>query len=332
LNPPEKRIDDYELDENEPTISIARNISPYLIDGTDNAVTNRTKPLCNVPEMKIGNKPIDDGNYLFTCDEREAFLAKEPAAAGLFRRWFGSDEFINGYNRWCLWLGDVPPAELRVMPESLKRIEAVRDYRLRSKSKPTRDLATTPTRFHVENMPTGSFLVVPKVSSERRAYIPIGFMSPPALFSDLVFLIPNATLYHFGVLSSAMHMTWVRQVCGRLESRYRYSSKLVYNNYPWPQEITERQQSQVSESAQAVLDTRLGFGSSTLADLYDPLTMPAALADAHHKLNVAVDRCYRSQPFTSDRQRFEFLFALYERMTAPLTANIGRTRRRSRGS
>jgi hypothetical protein len=328
-NPPNKRIYDYELDETQPAITTARNISPYLIEGSDNAVTNRSKPLCDVPEIGIGNKPIDDGNYLFTPDEKDAFIAKEPAAARFFRKWYGSIEFLNGYHRWCLWLGDCSPDQLRHMPECLKRVEAVREFRLSSKSKPTQMLAMAPTRFHVENMPAGSYLVVPKVSSERRAYIPIGFMAPPTLASDLVFLIPNATTYHFGILSSTMHMAWVRQVCGRLKSDYRYSNKLVYNNYPWPQQATDKQKSRVEECAQAVLDARLKFPGATLADLYDPLTMPPALADAHQQLDTAVDRCYRSQPFTSERQRVEYLFALYETLTAPLTAPAKKPRKRN---
>jgi hypothetical protein len=181
-------------------------------------------------------------------------------------------------------------------------------------------LAETPTRFHVENMPKRSFLLIPKVSSERRRYIPMGFMSPRTLVSDLVFVFPEATRFHFGVLSSAMHMAWVRQVCGRLESRYRYSAKLVYNNDPWPQTLTPKQCSAVEAGAQAVLDARAEYlkTGTTLAVLYDPLSMPAKLVKAHALLDRAVDRCYRRQPFTNERQRVEFLFALYERLATPL--------------
>ena len=220
-----KLIYDYEGEM--PTVITAKNISPYLVEGSDLAITNRSTPLCEVPEMGIGNKPIDGGNYLFTPEEKAAFLKEEPAAKELFRRWIGSEEFINGIERWCLCLGDCPPEKLRVMPHAMARVEAVRKLRLASKSAPTRKIAETPTRFHVENMPKRTYLIVPEVSSEKRQFIPIGFLKPDVLSSNLVKIIPNATPFHFGILSSTMHMAWVRQVCGRLESRYRYSNKLV---------------------------------------------------------------------------------------------------------
>ena len=310
-----RAIYDYETEN--ATITPARNISPYLIEGPDLAITNRSEPICDVPEMGIGNKPIDDGNYLFTPEEKAAFLKVEPTAKKYFRRWIGSDEFINGIERWCLWLGDCSPSELRQMPHAMERVDAVRTFRLASKSAPTRRIAETPTRFHVENMPKRDFLIVPEVSSERRKYIPIGFMQPEILCSNLVKIIPNATLFQFGVLTSAMHMAWVRQIAGRLESRYRYSANLVYNNFPWP-EPTAKQRAAVEAAAQAVLDARKKFPDSTLADLYDPLAMPPALVKAHAALDRAVDLCYRPQPFDNDRQRVEHLFALYEKLTAPL--------------
>jgi hypothetical protein len=204
------------------------------------------------------------------------------------------------------------------MPEALKRVEGVRKFRLASKSAPTRKIAVTPRRFHVENMPERDYLLIPKVSSERRRYIPIGFISPAVLASDLVFIFPNANLYHFGILTSQMHMAWVRQVCGRLKSDYRYSAKLVYNNFPWPERFADKQRAAVEAAAQAVLDARAKYPASTLADLYDPLTMPGPLLKAHQALDRAVDRCYRKEPFTSDRQRVEHLFELYEKLTAPL--------------
>ncbi|MFI5381407.1 MAG: class I SAM-dependent DNA methyltransferase [Tepidisphaerales bacterium] len=327
-----KIIYDYQDDPEHAQSATVRNISPYLVEGPNVAILNRTKPLCAVPEIGIGNKPIDDGNYLFTTEEKDAFVAIEPAAREFFHPWYGSDEFINGWQRWCLWLGECAPETLRAMPECMKRVDAVREFRKKSKSKPTQALAKKPTRFHVENMPDGPFLVVPKVSSERRPYIPIGFMSPPALVSDLVFVIPFASSFHFGILSSTMHMAWVRQVCGRLKSDYRYSNKLVYNNYPWPQDATDKQTARVESAAQAVLDARARFSGSTLADLYDPLSMPADLSKAHAELDRAVDACYRPQPFISERQRVEYLFNLYERLTAPLAAQLGKTRRKERGN
>lgn len=312
-------------------VTEVKNISPYLVEGGDLAVVNRSKPLCDAPQMGIGNKPIDDGNYLFTPEEKAAFLKQEPGAREFFRRWVGSVEFINGIERWCLWLGDCPPSRLREMPRALERVERVRNFRLASKSAPTQKLAATPTRFHVENFPKRTFLVVPEVSSEKRPFIPIGFVSPRILCSNLVKIIPDATPYHFGILSSLMHMAWVRQVCGRLKSDYRYSSKLVYNNFPWP-EPNAKQRERVEEKARAVLAAREPHlpprGQSTLADLYDPLTMPPALLKAHTELDRAVEKCYRSEPFHSDRERVEWLFALYEKLANPLLPATSGPKRR----
>ncbi len=299
------------------TASTARNINPYLCDGPDVVLQNRSKPLCDVPEIGIGNKPIDGGHYLFTDEEKAEFLKIEPAAAEFFRPWIGSDEFINGWQRWCLWLGDCPPQKLREMPEAMKRVQAVHDLRLASKSPPTQKLAKTPTRFHVENMPAENFLLVPGVSSENRPYIPIGFMTPETICSNLVNIVPNATLYHFGVLTSAMHMAWMRQVAGRLKSDYRYSNKLVYNNFPWPEKIADERKAEIERLAQAVLDKRARHleKGATLADLYDPVTMPPGLAKAHAALDRAVDRAYRSAPFETERARVEHLFARYQALT-----------------
>lgn len=320
-----KRLYDYESDPANPTVTTVRNISPYLIEGGDVALDNISKPLCAVPEMAIGNKPIDGGLYLFTDDEKDDFLATEPGAAKWFRKWIGSDEFINGWHRWCLLLRDCPPHELRAMPKAMQIVEEVREFRKASKSAPTRKLAATPTRFHVENFPTGPFLVVPKVSSERRPYIPIGFLTPKTICSDLVFIVRDAELWHFGVLSSAIHMAWMRQVAGRLESRYRYSTGLVYNNFPWPQ-ASEAQRAAVEKAAALVLEARAKFPNSTLADLYDPVTMPPVLAKAHADLDRAVDRCYRREPFPNDRVRVEHLFALYEQLLAAEAAKPAKRR------
>jgi hypothetical protein len=324
-----KRIYEYERDGEKATVSIASNISPYLVEGPDRAIVNRASPLCGVPEIGIGNKPIDDGNYLFTPKEKAEFLKLEPAGKEFFRRWIGSEEFINGIERWCLWLGDCPPPKLRKMPHAMARVEAVRNFRRASKSAPTRAIADKPTRFHVENMPSHSYLVIPEVSSERRKYVPIGFVRPDVLASSLVRIFPNATLYHFGVLSSEMHMAWMRQVGGRLESRYRYSAKLVYNNFPWPEAPSAKQRAGIEDAAQAVLDAREESPDATLADLYDPLAMPPALVKAHADLDRAVDRSYRPQPFESDRQRVEHLFALYEKLTAPLLPAGKKARRKA---
>lgn len=321
-----RKLYDYDTLRGEPAMSLVASINPYLVDGPIVTVTNRSKPLCDVPEIGIGNKPIDDGNYLFTDKERAAFLKEEPASRPYFRRWYGSDEFINNRPRWCLWLGDCPPNLLRKMPKVMQRIKAVRELRLRSKSTPTQKLANYPTRFHVENMPTKRYLVIPEVSSERRRYIPMGYLTPKVLCSNLVKLMPGAKLYHFGVLSSTMHMAWVRYVAGRLKSDYRYSAKLVYNNYPWPQDVSAAKTKAVETAAQRVLDIRAKYAEASLADLYDPNSMPGDLQKAHNKLDQAVDRCYRTAPFVSERARVEFLFELYQKLTQPLLAKKPRGR------
>jgi hypothetical protein len=317
-NQRQRKLFEYDSLNSEPALRVVANISPYLIDGPSLAVTNRQRPLCDVPEIGIGNKPIDDGKFLFTDVEKQAFVRSESSSRKFFRRWYGADEFLNGNPRWCLWLRDCSPRELREMPRVLERVEAVKDFRARSKSAPTRKLAEFPTRFHVENTPSRQYLVIPKVSSERRRFIPIAFMSPKVLCSDLLFIFPNARRFHFGVLSSTMHMAWVRLVAGRLKSDFRYSAKLVYNNFPWPQEVSEAKNRAVEDTAQEVLDARDAHPDATLADLYDPLSMPAHLAKAHARLDRAVDRCYRSQPFANERNRVEFLFGLYQRLTTPL--------------
>ncbi|HPB32505.1 MAG TPA: class I SAM-dependent DNA methyltransferase, partial [Candidatus Sumerlaeota bacterium] len=317
---PGKTIYEYDTLNGNPSAIAVINIAPYLIEGANITINNRSKPICNAPEIGIGNKPIDGGNYLFETQEKDDFVMKEPGAATYFRPWIGSEEFLHGKHRWCLWLGDASPQEIARLPECKKRIQAVQQFRFSSKSAPTRKLAETPRRFHVENFPKGEYLVLPEVSSEKRPYIPIGYLSPPTLCSNLVKIIPNANIYHFGILTSAMHMAWVRQVCGRLESRYRYSAKLVYNNYPWPVDATAEQREKVAECARDVLDVRQDYltKGATLADLYDPLTMPPPLLMAHHALDRAVDRCYRPRKFNSERERVEFLFGLYEKITTPL--------------
>jgi len=275
------------------------------------SVRNRSRPICDVPPIGIGNKPIDSGHYLFTPEEKQNFIAREPLAERWFRRWIGSREFINGIERWCLWLGDCPPDQLRRMPLCLERVQAVREFRLASKSAPTQKLAAAPTRFHVENIPGSEYLVIPKVSSERRLYVPIGYMSESVLSSDLVFVVRSASKYHFGVISSAMHMAWVRSVCGRLESRYRYSAGIVYNNFPWPTAASDAQRERIEACARGVLAARERYPDSTLADLYDPLTMPADLLKAHQALDRAVDSAYSRKKFVGDADRVALLFELY---------------------
>lgn len=270
---------------------VANNINGYLLDGENVFVESRSKPICNVPEIGIGNKPIDGGFYLFEKEEMEDFIKKEPSSKKYFRPWYGSREFINQKPRYCLWLGECTPAELKAMPHCMERVKAVREYRLASPSAGTVKLADKPTRFHVENMPKGNYIVIPKVSSENRKYVPMGLMSPDMLCSDLVFIVPNATAYHLGVLTSNAHMAWMRAVCGRLEMRYRYSKDIVYNNFPWPAP-TEQQKAKIEQTAQAILDARALYPDSSLADLYDDLTMPPELRKAHQANDRAVMDAY----------------------------------------
>lgn len=270
---------------------IVQNINGYLLDADNVFVESRSKPICDVPEIGIGNKPIDGGNYLFTKEEMEQFINDEPQSQQYFKPWYGSQEFINRCPRYCLWLGDCSPNELRKMPACMRRVEAVREMRLSSKSAGTVKLADKPTRFHVENMPTGTYVVIPEVSSERRKYIPMGFMTPDILCSNLVKIVPDATLYHFGILTSNVHMAWMRAVCGRLEMRYRYSKDIVYNNFPWPTP-TEAQKAKIEKTAQAILDARALYPDCSLADLYDEVTMPPELRRAHQANDKAVMQAY----------------------------------------
>lgn len=290
----------------------ASNINGYLVDAPNIAIESRSKPLCNVPEMGIGNKPIDDGNYLFKPDEMNEFIAKEPNSKKYFKRWYGADEFINGKIRYCLWLGDCSPNELRSMPECMKRIKAVREFRLASKSEGTRKIADKPTRFHVENMPNSDFILIPKVSTSERFYVPIGIMSNSVLTSDLVLIIPNATLADFAILTSSVHMEWMRAVCGRLGDGYRYSANIVYNNFPFAS-LDEKDKETLTATAQGILDARAEFGDCSLADLYNPLTMPANLRKAHEKNDQAVLKIYGIDKTATPSDIVKELFTRYEK-------------------
>jgi hypothetical protein len=285
-------------------------------------VEDRSKPLCKAPVLKIGNKPIDNGNYIFTDGEKDVFLAIKgnAGAAKYLHSFIGSVEFLNGGRRWILSLQGADPKDLKALPEVLKRIAAVRAFRAKSTDKGTQKLADTPTRFHVENFPKGRYLVVPKVSSERRPYLPLGFLDPNTLCSDLVFMATEATRYHFGVLSSTMHMAWMRTVCGRLESRYRYSAGIVYNCFPWPRDPTPKHVKAIEAAADAVFAARAKHPGNSLADLYDPDTMPPDLARAHAKLDKAVDATYAIESgqsvWSGDLERARFLLGLYQSLVA----------------
>ena len=294
------------------------NINGYLLDADNVFVESRSKPLCDVPQIGIGNQPIDDGNYLFEEDEMKEFIKAEPISKQYFHLWYGSREFINRVPRYCLWLGECSPAELRNMPQCLKRVENVRNYRLASNRTSTKKLAEKPTHFQTENMPTGNYIVIPEVSSERRKYIPMGFFTPDILCSNLVKIVSGVSLYQFGVLESNVHMAWTRVVCGRLKSDYRYSKDIVYNNFPWPTP-TEAQKARIEQTAQAILDARALYPDSSLADLYDEVTMPPELRKAHQQNDRAVMDAYGftkgTEARTSESACVAELLKLYQKLT-----------------
>lgn len=330
--PAQKRLFSYQTLQGDPVESKHRKLTAYLFDAgtvTDRhlVVSERSQPLCNVPRLVIGSKPIDGGHYILDEAERDELLAREPQAAPFIHPYIGSEEFLNGGMRWILALQEASPAQIRAMPSVKRRIDAVRQARLASGSIQTRNLAETPARYHVNVIPDESFLVIPKVSSERREYVPIGWLAPPTIPSDLVFVLLGASLWHFGILTSAMHMAWMRRIGGRLESRYRYSASLVYNAFPWP-EVTDATRANIHQLAQRVLDARNQHTDSTLADMYDRTAMPADLRRAHRALDAAVDRLYANRTFHGDADRVEHLFGRYERMIAPLAATPAPPRRR----
>lgn len=276
---------------NNGSIKKVSHISPYLTEADDILVETRNKPLCKVPKIAMGNQPIDNGCYLFNPEEKEAFIKKEPASEPYFRDWLDALGFINNKKKYCLWLGDCSPAELRKMPECMKIIKAVQEYRTKSNRVSTKKLAATPTRFQTENMPKGNYIVIPEVSSGNRRYVPIGFLDDKTLCSNKLRLMSNATLYHFGVLESNVHMAWLRTVCGYFGPSYQYSINIVYNNFPWPTP-TDEQKAKIEQTAQAILDARALYPDCSLADLYDELTMPVELRKAHQANDKAVMQAY----------------------------------------
>jgi hypothetical protein len=315
-----KYIYDYETVKSEPVEIKAKNINPYLIDFDDIIFPSRMKPLCNVPEMVFGSKPADDGNFIFTDEEKIEFLNKEPNAKKFIKPILSAKEFLNKEKRWCLWLKDVAPSEIKSLPEIFKRVENVREFRLKSRKLATVKLAEVPYLFAEIRQPKDDFILIPRVSSENRKYIPIAFLTKDYIVSDSCICLPNASHYIFGIITSLMHNAWMRQVCGRLKSDYRYSNKLVYNNFPFPEETSKEKIKRVEDEVSNVLKAREEFKNESLADLYDPIAMPKKLVDAHNKLDKAVDLCYRPQPFPTELSRLEFLFDLYKKYTSPMFA------------
>jgi hypothetical protein len=323
-----RKLWEHSGDSNDSTCTEVGNINPYLVEGPDILLQSRERPVSGVPEMVFGNMPNDNGNLILSEDERQDIIARDPRVMPYVKPLVSAKEYLHGIPRWCLWLVNAPPEIIRGSEELRTRVGKVRRFRIVSVRETTRELAKYPALFGEIRQPKSRYVLVPRHSSENRRYIPLSYFSPNHVVHDSCLFVPRATMYHFGVLSSAMHMAWVRQVCGRIKSDLRYSTRLVYNNFPWPHELTDAKRERVEEGAQAVLDAREQFPDSTLAGLYDPDAMPAPLRRAHERLDKAVDACYRRQPFTSERQRLEFLFGLYEQLIAPLTRT---TKHRGRG-
>ena len=344
--PDTKRVYDYDATGEPLGVTAVGNVSPYLRDGANQGLENRRMPIVPVPAIGVGNKPIDGGYYLFNTQERDAFVRDEPGSAVFFRRWLGSKEMLHDIERWVLWLGEAEPSELRGLPRVMQQMQHVAEYR-RGNIGPRKDpgkvpkkgrnadtvaMADQPRRFHVENIPAVRFLLIPRHYSQTYRYPPFALVDADrAMAGDACSVVADCSDFQLGVMISAMHAAWIEHVAGRIKSDYRYSGRLVYNNFPWPRP-TDAQKAAVEAAAQAVLDARDNHPGSTLADLYDPLTMPADLAAAHAALDRAVDRCYRPQPFPDERRRFEFLFAEWERLTAPLAAPPKKKRRSAKST
>ncbi|KRB29843.1 methylase [Mesorhizobium sp. Root695] len=344
---PEKRLFSYHDTDSNPDETLHKSLSPYLFDASRLAnrhlVVQRTRrPQGGVPTIRVGSKPVDGGYLIMSGPERAAFIQAEPDAAELVRPYVGSNEHINGGDRWILTLRGVGPNRLRSMPLVMDLVEKTRRYRLgqlpprddpegenKTASALSKSLASTPTEFHVTVLPTSSFLAIPEVSSERREYLPVAWLEPPTVPSNKLLIATGVELHHFGLIVSKMHMAWVAFVGGRLKSDYQYSPGINYNPFPWPA-LDNQTKTKIDLLAQAVLDARAAHPQASLGDLYDPDVMPPLLRKAHRALDAAVDRLFRSSPFVSDRERVEHLFALYESAIAPLTtrarASTGRKR------
>ncbi|MFH0977624.1 MAG: type IIL restriction-modification enzyme MmeI, partial [Spirochaetota bacterium] len=313
-----KLLYEYDDPKSEAHETKVKNINPYLIEGGDIVILSKSSPICDVPKLIYGSKPVDAGNLFLTDLEKDELIKKEPDAKKYIKPILSAKEFLNGKFRWVLWLVDASPSDLQKLPLILEKVNNIKDFRLKSTKVSVQKQAETPTLFSEIRQPKNNYILIPRHSSENRKYIPMGFFDPDYIVSDSCTALPNATLFHFGILMSLMHMTWVRYVCGRIKSDFRYSNDIVYNNFPWPENPTERNVKQIEEKSQQVLDARNDYPDSSLADLYDPLTMPPKLVKAHQELDKAVDLCYRSQPFVNETKRIEFLFELYSKYDSNL--------------
>jgi len=329
FNTNSKKLFVYSDINSEPDQLNVKNINPYLVDAKDFVIQRKNKPICNVPKMSFGNMPLDGGNLIINDDALADFIESEPMAKKFILPLISAREFLNQKNRWCLWLGNITPKELKAMPSVLKRVQKVKEFRLASKAPSTQKHAATPTLFRDRNRPD-TFIVVPRVSSENRRYIPMGFFDRNFIVSDTCMSIPQGKIYHFGILMSEMHMTWVKYICGRLKSDFRYSKNIVYNNFPWPKIPINTNKTKVENCAQKVLDVRSKFPESNLADLYHHLTMPPDLVKAHQALDKAVDLCYRKRAFPNEMARIEYLFDLYNEYTQPLVTGIKKAKKKKR--
>ena len=322
------RLFEYATVSGPPLATVVSSINPYLVDASTILLINRKSPICAVPEMRFGSMPRDDGNFVLSSQEKDDLIKAEPDVAQWIRPYIGAQEFLNKGERWCLWLVKMPPNSVKAMPRIYERIQRVRDFRAASNAASTRKFATTPTLFCQIAQPESNYLLIPSVSSERRTYVPIGFLPKDVIASNAVLIIPEATLFHFGVITSAMHNAFMRLTCGRMKSDFRYSKDIVYNNFPWPgfasTELSDKHRTAIEQAAQCVLDARAQFASASLADLYDPLTMHPALLKAHQKLDTAVDAAYQpsggKKTYATDAERVAFLFDLYQRITSLLPA------------
>ena len=325
---PKKVVYEYENIKAEPHGVQVKNINPYLVEGSDTFLKSISLPICSVPKMQSGSAARDGGFLILTDLEKGELVRQNPKAIQFLRRFISGEDFINNVTRWCIWLKDVSPSAIRDIPEFQDRFAKVKTFREASTREGTKKMAVLPYLFAEERQPTHDFLIIPKVSSENRKYIPIDYLPKDNIVSDKTFIVPHTTPYHFGVLTSLMHMVWMRYTCGRLKSDYSYSNTIVYNNFPWAENPSEKQKDAVEKAAQAVLDARAQFPDASLADLYDPKTMPVALVKAHQALDKAVDLCYRPQPFPNETKRIEFLFELYDKYTAGMFKPIKKTKKK----
>ena len=331
--PGRKRLFSYPDINGDPVETRHAVLSPYLFDGgglADPHLTVREEsfPINGMKKLITGTQPLEKGNLTFSNAAKSSFLAREPKAEPYFRPFPGAREFIQGRDRWILHTTDIPPQELRDLPLVRERLRAVRTFRAKSKRTTTKRLADFPRSYGVTVVPEAPFLIIPQVSSERREYVPIGWLEPPVIPSEKLRILPDATLGEFALLTSAMHMAWMRTVTGRMKSDYMYSVGVVYNTFPTPTRWADNDK--LESLAQVVLDARAVFPDATLADLYDPDFMPPSLSRAHRALDRAVDRLYRSRGFASERERAEHLFMLYEKMRAPLGVGVRKLKRRRR--